>query len=231
MGNFLTEPTPPDNEPLVESITSHKVTVDAEPTKHLFGLHPDITILVCGTAEALPLLTKAWQQKAQPAKIIPRLVDAVSFPELMIALMADDSIPDAFIFVPANCFPTHRLCLSDLAAYRVRRMQMDPVACKDVAWTGLPVLLEAHLVLQVLKALDAQDTFNEEEFLSKYNTLAHPGQLPEIISMYIGSTVAYAESPTPCPAKVAEALLRKKFICTNAEGFHPIKEKLALLYE
>lgn len=220
--------------PVSEVPVSDPPTPEAsEPAIPVFGLHPEVTIIVCGTSEALPLLTKAWQQKAAPARIIPRNVEATAFGELMISMMADESIPDAFILVPANCFPTHRLCMADLTAYRIRRMptRSSASATQDIARTGLPALLEAPTVLRVLEMLDAQDTYTEEEFLGRYNSLAHSDELPEVIGMNIGNTVAYAESPTPCPAKVAEALLRKKFICATAAGFLPIKEKLAMLYE
>lgn len=190
----------------------------------------DVVIVVCGTPEALPLLTKAWEQKAAPAVILPREVGPAPFAELITGLLAEEEIPDTFVLVPANCFPTHRVNLADLMAYRIRRKLTSPVSWVETSDTRLPVLLEATAVLKTLELLDNDDTFTAEEFFEKYNGIAHAGELPEAVGMSFGNTVAFADMQTPCMAKVAEALLRKKFICTTAEGFTPIKERLALLY-
>ena len=115
-------------------------------------------------------------------------------------------------------------------AYRIRRKLTSPVSWVETSDTRLPVLLEATAVLKTLELLDNDDTFTAEEFFEKYNGIAHAGELPEAVGMSFGNTVAFADMQTPCMAKVAEALLRKKFICTTAEGFTPIKERLALLY-
>lgn len=192
----------------------------------------DVVIVVCGTAEALPLLTKAWKEKAAPAVILPREVGSAPFSELITGLLAEEDIPDTFILVPANCFPTHRVDLADLTAYRTRRSRVKdhPEKWETFNDTRLPVLLEATTVLKTLEMLDNSDTFSAEEFYQKYNGVAHTGELPEEIGMSFGNTVAFADMPNPCMARVAEALIRKKFICATAEGFTPIKERLALLY-
>lgn len=191
-----------------------------------------VVIVVCGTAEALPLLTKAWEQKAAPAIILPREVGSAPFSELITGLLAEEEIPDIFVFVPANCFPTHHVDIADLAAYRTRRtlVGVNPEKWEKTSDTRLPVLLEATAVLKTLELLDNDNTFTAEEFFEKYNGIAHVGELAEEIGMSFGNTVAFADMPNPCMAKVAEALIRKKFICTTAEGFTPIKERLALLY-
>lgn len=186
----------------------------------------DVVIVVCGTPEALPLLTKAWKQKAAPAVIVPREVGSEPFSELIIGLLAEDDIPDTFILVPANCFPTTTVTIADLTAYRVRKF-FDESKTLD---TGLPVLLETTAILKALEFLNNDAGFTAQEFFEKYNPVAHAGEMAEEIGMTFGNTVAFVESPTPCMAKVTEALLRKKFICTTAEGFTPIKERLALLY-
>ena len=183
-----------------------------------------IPVIVLGSAEALPLLTKVWEQKAVGTVIIP-----IEIGEVIDQVIVNDDIPDSFIIVPANCFPTHRVNLADLTAYRVRRMKPKPDSDKWVVTpcTGLPFLVEATAVLQALEKLG--DTYTEEEFLEVYNGIAHPGELPEEIGMTFGNTVSYAVQRPKCMATVAEALVRKRFICAHGEGFAAIKDRLALL--
>lgn len=188
-----------------------------------------IPVIVLGSAEALPLLTKVWEQKAVGTVIIPIEIGESPFSEVIDQVIVNDDIPDSFIIVPANCFPTHRVNLADLTAYRVRRMKPKPDSDKWVVTpcTGLPFLVEATAVLQALEKLG--DTYTEEEFLEVYNGIAHPGELPEEIGMAFGNTVSYAVQRPKCMATVAEALVRKRFICAHGEGFAAIKDRLALL--
>ena len=183
-----------------------------------------IPVIVLGSAEALPLLTKVWEQKAVGTVIIPIEIGEGPFSEVIDQVIINDDIPDSFIIVPANCFN-----LADLTAYRVRRMKPKPDSDKWVVTpcTGLPFLVEATAVLQALEKLG--DTYTEEEFLEVYNGIAHPGELPEEIGMAFGNTVSYAVQRPKCMATVAEALVRKRFICAHGEGFAAIKDRLALL--
>lgn len=216
----------PETEDAAEAQAAAEVATAKTEIVPVLTMCKDVVIVVCGTPEALPLLTKAWEQKAAPAVILPREVGSAPFSELITGLLAEEEIPDTFVLVPANCFPTHRVNLADLAAYRVRKF-FDGSKALD---TQLPVLLEATAVLKTLELLDNDNTFTAEEFFEKYNNIAHVGELAEEVGMSFGNIVAFADTPTPCMAKVAEALIRKKFICTTAEGFIPIKERLALLY-
>lgn len=220
----------PETEDAAEAQATAEVASAKTEIVPVLTMCKDVVIVVCGTPEALPLLTKAWKQKAAPAVILPREVGSAPFAELITGLLAEEEIPDTFVLVPANCFPTHRVNLADLMAYRIRRKLTPPVSWVETSDTRLPVLLEATAVLKTLELLDNDDTFTAEEFFEKYNGIAHAGELPEAVGMSFGNTVAFADMQTPCMAKVAEALLRKKFICTTAEGFTPIKERLALLY-
>ena len=216
----------PETEDAAEAQAAAEVATAKTEIVPVFTMCKDVVIVVCGTAEALPLLTKAWKQKAAPAVILPREVGSAPFSELITGLLAEEEIPDTFVLVPANCFPTRCVNIADLAAYRVRKF-FDSSKALD---TQLPVLLEATAVLKTLELLDNDNTFTAEEFFEKYNGIAHVGELAEEVGMSFSNTVAFADMPNPCMAKVAEALIRKKFICTTAEGFTPIKERLALLY-
>ncbi len=201
----------------------------AEPlSAHPTCDYEHLPIVVLGSAEALPLLDEIWQRKAPGSLIIPIEVDEdPPFSATIDRLIANELIPDTFVLVPANCFPTHRVGIADLVAYRVRRMKSQSGKMLATPRTGLPFLFKADAALKTLKLLG--DTYDEEAFLFVYNPIAHPGERPEEIGMTFGNTVSYAIRRPKCLAVVAEALVRKRFICTTGEGFVAIKDQLALL--
>lgn len=209
-------------------ITKEERETDAPPSAPRTVL-AEIPVVILGSAEALPLLTKVWEQKAIGTRIIPVEIGDSPFSEIIDQVIANDDIPDSFVLVPANCFPTHRVTIADLTIYRVRRMKAKENSDKweTTPCTGLPFLVETTALLQALEGLG--DTYTEEEFLKAYNAIAHPGELPEEIGMAFGNTVSYAIQRPKCMATVAEALVRKRFICANGEGFAAIKDRLALL--
>lgn len=188
------------------------------------------TLVLCGHSEAMEVQEKTWKKMAAEMTIIKRSIDEKTFPQIIDALMADDDIPDTFVYVPAYCFPTHSVGLADLIAYRVRKRvkKGNSGEMEIVHNTELPVLLQAEYVLQTQEALG--ETYTEEEFFAKYNAIAHAGELPEEIGMTFGNTVAYVHKQPSCMARFAELLRCRKFICANADGFQFIKAQLKLLY-
>ncbi len=204
-------------------------TVDAEgdPVK---ALCKKMTLVLCAAADSIDVLTKTWERKAPQTTIIKQRIDGKTFPEIIDTMLADDDVPDSFVYVPAYCFPTHPVSLADLLAYRIRKRGQigKPYIMESVNDTGLPVFLQAKFILQAQEKLG--ETYTEEEFFTAYNAVAHAGELPEEIGMTFGNAVAYVVKQPSCMLRVAEVLVRKKFICANYEGFSYIKGELKLLY-
>lgn len=220
-----------------ESQQQSEASTDAETASFEQASNPisdgikQMVLVLCGQAEAMTVQEKVWKKMAADIAIIKRSIDEKTFPQIIDALMADDDIPDTFVYVPAYCFPTHPVGLADLIAYRVRKKFQAgslPSAMLTVHNTELPVLLQAKYVLQTQEALG--ETYTEEEFFAKYNAIAHAGQLPEEIGMTFGNTVAYVHKQPSCAARLSEVLVCKKFICSNAVGFPFIEARLKLLY-
>lgn len=187
-------------------------------------------LVLCSTAESMNALTKTWGRMAAHMTIIKRSIDKRPSPQIIDALMADDDIPDTFVYVPAYCFPTHPVGLADLLAYRIRKKVRSGSTndMESVNNTELPALLHAKFILQAQATLG--ETYTEKEFFAAYNAVAHAGELPEEIGMTFGNTVAYVHKQPSCMARLAEVLVCKKFICANADGFQFIKAQLKLLY-
>ncbi len=208
-----------------ESVSSEQ---ESNPISDAFK---EMTLVLCGYVESMTAFAKTWKRMAAEATIVKRAIDGKTFPEIIDALMADDDIPDTFVYVLAYCFPTHPVGLADLIAYRVRKKFQAgslPSAMLTVHNTELPVLLQAEYVLQTQEALG--ETYTEEEFFAAYNAIAHAGELPEEIGMTFRNTVAYVVKQPSCMARLAEVLVCKRFICTNAVGFPFIEARLKLLY-
>jgi hypothetical protein len=214
-----TTEAPSDGGENLEAKEGHTATV--------LSITEEVVIVVCGTSDALPLLSKAWEQKAAPATIHSMNTDGMSFEEIIENLIADDGLPDIFVLVPANCFPTHRVSLADLVSHKVRVMKNGD----RVATTGLPVMIDTAVAIKAMEQLSEQDTFSEEEFMATYNAIAHADELPFEVGQGIEGSVCYVLRADPSLSVVKEALSRRKFIHANAEGFPPIANLLTELYE
>lgn len=193
----------------------------------IYNINVDTTIVVCGDEDAIKLLEKAWNRVAAPANIVAMRVDAdTPFHYLIGSILAWDRVPDNFVFVPANCFPTHNVTLGDLITPRVRVLTdgtQTPLA-------RLPMLLESDIILKTLEVLLTEKDITEEMFFEAYNELAYHRVLIDQVTMSSGNTVGYVTHSSPNIDRVKEALACKKFICCNAEGFRAIQDLLVNLY-
>lgn len=61
----------PETEDAAEAQATAEVASAKTEIVPVLTMCKDVVIVVCGTPEALPLLTKAWKQKAAPAVILP----------------------------------------------------------------------------------------------------------------------------------------------------------------
>ena len=82
----------PETEDAAEAQATAEVASAKTEIVPVLTMCKDVVIVVCGTPEALPLLTKAWKQKAAPAVILPREVGSAPFAELITGLLAEEEI-------------------------------------------------------------------------------------------------------------------------------------------
>ena len=166
------------------------------------------------------LMLRMWQKAAAPADI--RIVSVAPLAERMADVVADDLIPDEFIFVPHGCFPTAKLTLADLSLYRRRVLPKG----KTIGYTGLPMLMTKEHLVDTLKEFTDPVPPADENFIGRYNEVAHAGEIPNQVAFSFGNAVGYVTRPDFCPAVLIDFLRLRKFVCVTPEAFPAAKPYL-----
>lgn len=178
-----------------------------------FGISERTVIVIAAAGAMAELMLRMWQKTAVPADI--RIVPVLSLAETMANIIADDLIPDEFIFVPHGCFPTARMTLADLSLYRRRVLPKG----KTAEHTGLPMLLTKEHLVDTLKEFTDPVPPADEDFIGRYNEIAHAGEIPNQVAFSFGNAVGYVTRPDFCPAVLIDFLRLRKFVCVTPEAF------------
>lgn len=193
----------------------------AAPVMPVLGITEQLVIVSAAPGEAAQLLIRAWAKAAAPADI--RLISpAETLAETFESLVADDLLPDEFIFVPGICFPVGKMTLADLTLYRTRILEKGE--CRH--YTGLPMHLTKEIIPETLKEYETAPEKSDELLVRTYNGIAHKDEIPNTASLHFGNTVTYATKADLCTGRLVDALLLKKFICLNMEAFGTAKRYL-----
>lgn len=130
------------------------------------------------------------------------------------ALIADNRVADEFVLVAPNTFPTHQLGPEDIATPVV---YVDNKGERTFAHR-LPQICSKETFTELLAE---KEFWNPEEFAAKA-ALARDRFHVEV-GMSFGNYVTNVFRATPCENKVIEALIRKKFISCNPDGWKGIE--------
>lgn len=187
--------------------------IPPESATHALGISEHTVIVIAAAGAMAELMLRMWQKAAAPADI--RIVPVLSLAETMANIIADDLIPDEFIFVPHGCFPTARLTLADLSLYRRRVLPKG----KTAEHTGLPMLLTKEHLVDTLKEFTDPVPPADEDFIGRYNEIAHAGEIPNQVAFSFGNAVGYVTRPDFCPAVLIDFLRLRKFVCVTPEAF------------
>ena len=189
----------------------------APVASHASGISELTVIVIAAAGPMAELMLRMWQKAAAPADI--RIVPVLSLAETMSNIVADDLIPDEFIFVPHGCFPTARLTLADLSLYRQRILPKG-----KRAWhTGLPMLMTKEHLVDTLKEFTDPVLPVDEDFIRHYNGIAHAGEIPNQVAFSFWNAVGYVIRPDFCPAVLIDFLRLRKFVCVTPEAFPTAK--------
>lgn len=186
---------------------------------------PKFDIVICaypGTEEKMVALwKKALGDKeflvitAGPAVSGETPVETIAeeITSLAEAVIADDRIADEFVLVAPNTFPTHRLSSVDIAT---------PVVYVDAKGnrTYAHRLPQIHSKEILTTLLAEKEFWNPEEFARR--AVLASDRFPIEVGMSFGNYVTNVLRATPCESKVIEALIRKKFISCNPDGWKGI---------
>lgn len=185
-----------------------------------FGISEHTVIVIAAAGSMTELMLRMWRKAAAPADI--RVVSVAPVAERMADIVADDLIPDEFIFVPHGCFPTARLTLADLSLYRRRVLPKG----KTVEYAGLPMLMTKGHLVDTLKDFTDPVPPADEDFIRHYNEIAHAGEIPNQVAFSFGNAVGYVTRPDFCPAVLIDFLHLRKFVCVTPEAFLTAKPYL-----
>lgn len=139
---------------------------------------------------------------------------AEELPALAEALIAASDVADEFVLVPPNTFPTRKLGPEDVATTVV---YVDAKGNRAFA-NKLPQVHSKEILAYLL----AEKEFWSPEEFAKEAMLAS-GRFPIEVGMSFGNYVTNVLRATPCESKVIEALIKKKFISCNPDGWRGIQ--------
>lgn len=215
-----------DNDETIDDKTpaggeDNQETLLEVPAAASFGITEQTVIVIAAVGEAAELLLRVWDKTAAPADI--RFVSpAATLAETLESLVADDLVPDEFIFVPGICVPTAKVSLADLSLYRRRVLPKGETA----DYTGLPMHLTKENIVKTLETFETDPDSTDENLIRHYNKIAHVGEIPNQVAFSFGNGVGYVARPDFCPSVLIEFLLRRKFVCLSPEAFSSAKRYL-----
>lgn len=178
------------------------------------------TVVVAAYFGTEELLHKLWR-KFMPERVALIVIPTDFGSELLPALIADETIPDEFIFVPANCAPVAPVELADLELLKVY-VRKDG---KRLFGERLPVLLNKESLVELF----ADDYPDDEVLFSTYAKAFRAGIRPTEVSHEFGNFVTMIMRSEPCENVVIAGLCQRKFIAASEKGWNAITHLLTKL--
>ena len=172
------------------------------------------TVVVLAYKGTEEQVKRVWERMAA---VLPMVVLAYSDEEklqdVLAKIVADESIADDFIFVPANVIPCKPVNLVDLSVPYVYTTSRG----ERIYNSRVPMAFGKSKLVDLLASLDAKD---DEEFIRVY--YGHYRHYPIEVGFTFGNFITPVTRANPCEHGVMEALIRKRFISASAEGYKAI---------
>lgn len=172
------------------------------------------TVVVLAYKGTEEQVKRVWERMAA---VLPMVVLAYSDEEklqdVLAKIVADESIADDFIFVPANVIPCKPVNLEELSVPYVYTTSRG----ERIYNSRVPMAFGKSKLVDLLASLDAKD---DEEFISSY--YEYYRHYPVEVGFTFGNFITPVTRANPCEHGVMEALVRKRFISASAEGYKAI---------
>lgn len=172
------------------------------------------TVVVLAYKGTEEQVKRVWERMAA---VLPMVVLAYSDEEklqdVLAKIVADESIADDFIFVPANVIPCKPVNLEELSVPYVYTTSRG----ERIYNSRVPMAFGKSKLVDLLASLDAKD---DEEFIRVY--YGHYRHYPIEVGFTFGNFITPVTRANPCEHGVMEALIRKRFISASAEGYKAI---------
>lgn len=156
---------------------------------------------------------RVWEKMAVLPMVVLAYSDEDKLQDVLAKIVADESIADDFIFVPANVIPCKPVNLEELSVPYVYTTSRG----ERIYNSRVPMAFGKSKLVELLAASDAKD---DEEFIrSYYGRYRH---YPVEVGFTFGNFITPVTRANPCEHGVMEALVRKRFISASAEGYKAI---------
>lgn len=156
---------------------------------------------------------RVWEKMAGLPMAVLAYSGEERIQDVLAKIVADESIADVFIFVPANVIPCKPVDLEELSVPYVYTTSRG----ERIYNSRVPMSFGKPQLVQLLAASDVKD---DEEFIrSYYGRYRH---YPIEVGFTFGNFITPVTRANPCEHGVMEALVRKRFISASAEGYKAI---------
>jgi hypothetical protein len=156
---------------------------------------------------------RVWEKMAGLSMAVLAYSDEEKLQDVLAKIVADESIADDFIFVPANVIPVKPVNLEELSVPYVYTTSRG----ERIYNSRVPMAFGKSKLVELLASSDVKD---DEEFIrSYYGRYRH---YPVEVGFTFGNFITPVTRANPCEHGVMEALVRKRFISASAEGYKAI---------
>ena len=156
---------------------------------------------------------RVWEKMAVLPMVVLAYSDEEKLQDVLAKIVADESIADDFIFVPANVIPCKPVNLEELSVPYVYTTSRG----ERIYNSRVPMAFGKLKLVELLASSDVKD---DEEFIrSYYGRYRH---YPVEVGFTFGNFITPVTRANPCEHGVMEALVRKRFISASAEGYKAI---------
>lgn len=156
---------------------------------------------------------RVWEKMAVLPMVVLAYSDEEKLQDVLAKIVADESIADDFIFVPANVIPCKPVNLEELSVPYVYTTSRG----ERIYNSRVPMAFGKSKLVELLAASDAKD---DEEFIRVY--YGRYRHYPVEVGFTFGNFITPVTRANPCEHGVMEALVRKRFISASAEGYKAI---------
>lgn len=156
---------------------------------------------------------RVWEKMAVLPMVVLAYSDEEKLQDVLAKIVADESIADDFIFVPANVIPCKPVNVEELSLPYVYTTSRG----ERIYNSRVPMAFGKSKLVELLAASDAKD---DEEFIRVY--YGHYRHYPVEVGFTFGNFITPVTRANPCEHGVMEALVRKRFISASAEGYKAI---------
>lgn len=156
---------------------------------------------------------RVWEKMAGLPMAVLAYSDEERLQDVLAKIVADESIADGFIFVPANVIPCKPVDLEELFVPYVYTTSRG----ERIYNSRVPMFFGKSKLVELLAASDVKD---DEEFIRSY--YGHYRHYPIEVGFTFGNFITPVTRANPCEHGVMEALVRKRFISASAEGYKAI---------